>query len=38
MSALADLDNFLDSKEADNGIRLGRARQLVCFILADWAI
>ena len=33
MSALANLDNFLDSEEADNGIRLGKARQLVCFII-----
>ena len=33
MSALANLDNFLDSEEADNGIRLGKARQLVCFTI-----
>ena len=33
MSAFANLDNFLDSEEADNGIRLGKARQLVCFII-----
>jgi hypothetical protein len=33
MSAVANLNNFLDSEEADNGIRLGKARQLVCFII-----
>ena len=29
MSSLNDLDNFLDSKEADNGIRTDLARRLV---------
>ena len=32
MSALTALDNFLDSAEADGGVRSIKARQLVCIL------
>jgi len=35
MSALTDLDNFLNSKEADGGIRTYKARQLISEIPGD---
>jgi len=35
MSTLSDLDNFLDSKEANQGVRVGKARQLISQIPGD---
>ena len=32
MTPLAALDNFLDSTEADHGIRTDLARRLVCIV------